>query len=57
LKKQGLLNALPDLSGLQDGDLKHTVDFKQVYATILDKWLDTDHKKILGRPYQPLDFI
>jgi uncharacterized protein (DUF1501 family) len=57
LKKKGLLNALPDLQNLQEGDLKHKVDFKQVYATILQKWLGADDQKILGSSYPYLDFI
>ncbi|HLO82017.1 MAG TPA: DUF1501 domain-containing protein [Chitinophagaceae bacterium] len=57
LKQKGLLNALPDLTDLQDGDLKHKVDFKSVYATILDKWLGADDAKILGGKFDQLNFI
>jgi len=57
LKQKGMLNALPDLSDLQDGDLKHTVDFKQVYASLLRNWLNADDLKILGRKYEPLSFL
>ena len=57
LKQKGMLNPLPDLSDLNEGDLKHTVDFKNVYATVLDKWLGADAEKILGQKYQTLNFI
>ncbi|HEY6083061.1 MAG TPA: DUF1501 domain-containing protein [Chitinophagaceae bacterium] len=57
LKRQGVLNAAPDLSDLDQGDLKYKVDFKDVYATMLKKWLDTDEGKILGGQHQYLDFI
>lgn len=57
LKQKGLLNPLPDLSNLNDGDLKHTVDFKNVYATVLNKWLETNDKKILGKEYDLMKFI
>jgi uncharacterized protein (DUF1501 family) len=57
LKKPGLINAMPDLSDLQDGDLKHTVDFRNVYATLLKKWLGADDLEILGRQFQHFDFI
>lgn len=57
LKDKGLLNALPDLSDLDEGDLKYNVDFKNVYATILNKWLGADDQKILGGKYKPLQFI
>ena len=57
LKEKGVLNAMPDLSDLDDGDLKHSVDFKNVYATVLHKWLGTDDKSILGKQHQYLNFI
>ena len=57
LKQKGVLNPLPDLSELNEGDLKHNIDFKQVYATVLNKWLETDHKKILGKQFESLSFI
>ena len=57
LKQKGILNSLPDLNDLQDGDLKHKIDFKNVYATILKNWLNADDKKILGKQFDHLDFI
>jgi uncharacterized protein (DUF1501 family) len=57
LKQKGILNAMPDLNDLNDGDLKHKIDFKAVYATILNKWLNVDDKKILWQQYDYLNFI
>jgi uncharacterized protein (DUF1501 family) len=57
LKEKGILNALPDLNDLDEGDLKYKVDFKNVYATVLDKWLKADAQKILGKKYEQLRFI
>lgn len=57
LKRKGLLNAMPDLSDLNEGDLKYNVDFKNVYATMLNKWLNADDRSILSKQYQYLDFI
>jgi uncharacterized protein (DUF1501 family) len=57
LKEKGILNALPDLIDLDEGDLKYKVDFKNVYATILNKWLKADDKKILGKRYDQLNFL
>jgi uncharacterized protein (DUF1501 family) len=57
LKQKGVLNDMPDLSDLNDGDLKHKVDFKNVYATVLNKWLGSDDKTILGKQYDYLKFI
>ena len=57
LKQKGVLNAMPDLSDLNEGDLKHKVDFKNVYATVLNKWLGSDDQQVLGKKYEYLDFI
>ena len=57
LKQKGVLNAMPDLSDLNEGDLKHKIDFKNVYATVLNKWLGADDKTILGGKFETLDFI
>ena len=57
LKEKGVLNAMPDLADLNDGDLKHKVDFKDVYATVLNKWLEADDRMILGKKFSYLDFI
>ena len=57
LKQKGLINALPDLTNLNEGDLIHTVDFKNVYATVLRKWLDADDKEILGKQYEYMNFF
>ena len=57
LKQKGLINPMPDLNNLNEGDLKHTVDFKSVYASLLHNWLNADDEKILGKKYQLLNFI
>ncbi len=57
LKQKGLINAMPDLTDLDDGDLKYSVDFKSVYATMLHKWLNADDKEILGHQYPLMNFI
>jgi len=57
LKQKGLLNAMPDLNDLKNGDLQHKVDFKNVYATLLNKWLGADDRKILGKELSYLDFV
>ena len=56
LKQKGVINPLPDLSDLQEGDLKYNVDFKNVYATVLNKWLNADDAAILGKKYDYLSF-
>jgi len=57
LKKKGLINPLPALSDLDNNDLKYTVDFRQVYQMVLNNWLQTDAKKILGGSFDPLGIV
>jgi uncharacterized protein (DUF1501 family) len=57
LRRKGLINGLPDLGDLAEGDLKYKIDFKDVYATVLNKWLGADDRAILGRQSAYLDFI
>ena len=57
LKQKGLINPLPDLTNLDEGDLKYNVDFKNVYATILNKWLKADDRSILTKKYDYMNFI
>ena len=44
----GLIGA-PDLANLDEGDLKFAVDFRDVYATLLRRWVNVDPVPILGR--------
>lgn len=55
--KGGLYGQHPSLTDLNRGDLKFTTDFRRVYATLLDGWLKTDSSKILGKPFEGLDFL
>ena len=57
LQRKGLVNPLPDLTNLDDGDLRYQVDFKSVYATLLHKWLQADDQLILGKKFEQLDFF
>ena len=58
LKKQGFYNEAPNLINLdENGDIKYTVDFRTIYATILDKWLEVDDATILNKSYSKLGFI
>ncbi len=57
LKQQGIINEAPDLQNLDKGDLKYKVDFRQVYATVLDKWLDINNASVLNKQFSAMDFI
>jgi uncharacterized protein (DUF1501 family) len=57
LNKPGIYNEMPNLTDLDEGDLKYNIDFRQVYATILQKSLNKSESSILGRDFQTLDFL
>lgn len=57
LKEKGIINAMPDLGDLDDGDLKYNVDFKNVYATVLNKWLAANDELILNKKFDYLGFV
>ncbi|WP_160131269.1 DUF1501 domain-containing protein [Kordia antarctica] len=58
LKKQGFYNPMADLSNLDtNGDLKYDIDFREIYASVLNNWLDIDAKKVLGKPFSGLNIV
>jgi len=46
--KGGLQGGVPNLSDLDDGDLHHQVDFRDVYASLLADGLGVDPTVVLG---------
>ena len=50
--KPGLLGQHPSLTELDRGDLIFNVDFRSVFATILEQWLKADSTKVLGRRFK-----
>jgi uncharacterized protein (DUF1501 family) len=44
----GLYGEPPSLTDLDDGDLKYTVDFRDVYAMLLADVLGGDPQRVLG---------
>ncbi|HNR18572.1 MAG TPA: DUF1501 domain-containing protein [Bacteroidia bacterium] len=57
LKKAGIYNSMPDLINLTDGDLNYTIDFRQVYATLLENWLQQPSELILKKKFEKLQFV
>jgi uncharacterized protein (DUF1501 family) len=55
--KPGVIGKHPSLTDLDDGDLKHHTDFRQVYAAILRDWLGWKTETILDGKYEPLPII
>lgn len=58
--KPGFFGKFPSLeaSALDPiGDPVHTTDFRSVYATILEKWLETPSEPILAAKFSPLPLL
>lgn len=51
--RPGVLGTHPSLTDLDQGDLKYTVDFRSVYAAILESWLKADSRKVLKGAFKP----
>lgn len=52
-----VLNEAPNLTKLTDGDLTYSVDFRQIYATLLRDYLKADDTAILGRKFESLKIV
>ncbi len=52
--KGGVIGKHPSMTDLDEGDLKHHTDFRQVYATLLDRWLNADSQAVLGAKFAPV---
>jgi uncharacterized protein (DUF1501 family) len=55
--RSGLHGPYPNLTDLEDGDPRHAIDFRRVYATILDRWLDCQSRFVLGQEFAHLPLI
>lgn len=53
----GIYGSHPDLSDLDEGDLKFNTDFRSVYASLLENWLNADSEAVLGRKFKKLRLL
>ncbi len=55
---KGIFGEPPSLGSLdQNGNLKYTVDFRSVYATVLDRWMGASSKDVLGADFGSQNFL
>jgi len=55
---KGIYGEPPSLSSLdENGNLKYTVDFRSVYATVLDRWMGASSKAVLGGSFGTQNFL
>jgi hypothetical protein len=55
--KAGLFGKYPSLTNLNGGDLIYNVDFRSVYATILEKWLKAPSQVVLGKKFPLMGIV
>ena len=54
----GLYGQMPSLAALDgSGNLKHTLDFRSVYATVANRWWGLDAEKVLGGRFREVPFL
>ncbi len=53
----GFIGAYPSLSNLDAGDLKMTMDFRSIYAAVLDDWMGIDSRQVLGQSFKAVPLI
>ena len=56
LAKEGAYPSL-NLKDLEFGDLRHTYDFRGLYATLLEQWMGVDSNPIVGGTYEQLSLL
>jgi uncharacterized protein (DUF1501 family) len=57
LKQSGAIGAPPDLNIPDKGDITYKIDFRQVYATVLHRWLEVDPSVVLSTKFQEVPFL
>lgn len=55
--KGGLYGALPDLASTNMGNVRYAVDFRSVYATVLERWLGRPSAAVLGGSFKKLPML
>ena len=55
--RSGVVGAHPALTNLVQGNLPHHTDFRQVYATVLDRWLGVPSRQVLGGEFAAVDVL
>jgi uncharacterized protein (DUF1501 family) len=55
--RPGLIGPTPSLLDLDDGDLKMALDFRRIYAAVLEDWLGVPSATALGGRFVPLPLV
>jgi uncharacterized protein (DUF1501 family) len=55
--KGGLQGTMPSLTDLEQGEPKMTTDFRRIWTTLLDRWLNCPGEAILGEKFEHLPLL
>ena len=55
--RAGLVGSSPSLVDLDDGDLKWSIDFRRIYASLLEDWLGLPSRESLGGAFERLPLV
>jgi len=57
LAAPGIFNKVPDLQQLDKGDLQWEIDFRRIYADVLNNWLGVSADTVLGQKFNGIGVI
>jgi uncharacterized protein (DUF1501 family) len=55
--RAGIHGPYPNLADLDDGDPKFAIDFRQVYATVIEEWLHFPQRQVLPARFARLPIL
>ena len=53
----GFIGSPPSLDRVGDGNLPHAIDFRSVYATVLERWWSAESASVLGARFETLPLL
>ncbi|MBS2007466.1 MAG: DUF1501 domain-containing protein [Cyanobacteria bacterium SZAS TMP-1] len=53
----GVYGEHASLTNLDEGDLKYAIDYRQIYASILERWFGLDAHEILGKNFEQIALV
>ena len=57
LTGKGIYNSPPDLTDLDDGDVRYKIDFRNIYSDLLRDWMHKDPQKVISKTFGDLGII
>jgi uncharacterized protein (DUF1501 family) len=57
MARAGVLGRHPSLNNLDNGDLRFTTDFRNVYAGVLEQWMNASSEAALNGRFRPANIL